>query len=372
MNSSGLLGSPTPEVGTETTLVLPLILATICLLGFTGNLLLIATLLHDVRSGKCSLANLLVIHVGATDLLLLALCLPMLLVSQARQSWVLGHFACRTSDWFVHSCHIVKSLTLAAISHARYRHVLSPPRLQPVSGGRAGGLLLLSWSLALLLPLPQLLFSRLEEEGGRLRCELDIPARAEPFMAVFSKLYPLLVYVLPAAFTMGCYTRALQRRRERRKRLCGQRAGSRRTTAMLLAVALAFHALWLPQWLVWLWARHGSAQPPASMLVLAQVLLFADCALPPGLFLAVSPDFRDSCWNAWPLARCRPPHDNSSDMATIQSLHDLPSTRLAPRGPQDTRDGKFLPDVEHFWQDRRNTTAGEDNDPMPWEHQTEP
>uniref|UniRef100_A0A8C5WAV4 G-protein coupled receptors family 1 profile domain-containing protein n=1 Tax=Leptobrachium leishanense TaxID=445787 RepID=A0A8C5WAV4_9ANUR len=388
MNSSESIafsgGLQSSEVGMEITVVLPLILATICLVGFTGNVMLIAILMHDFRKGKCSVVNCLVINLGATDLLLVLFCIPVHIVTYAKQSWVFGHFVCKTSDWFLHSCLIVKSFTLAAISQARYKHVVTPPKFISFNKKHVWIALFLTWTFSFLLPLPQMFFSQMEMKQGGLLCGFDIPGYANNFMNVFSKLYPLLAYVFPMVFTFFCYMRALRRRKERRNRVPNPRVMSRKITSMLMSLSLAFEAMWLPQWIVWVWARHssfGSIQPPTALMVLAQVIMFLNCTLNPGVFLAVSDEFRDGFNNVWTMLRCkhcngadRRAGENGSDMvtSTIQSLQDLHSTSgLRASQESKLKEGKVLPDVEHFWQDRRNTTAGEENDPMPWETEQE-
>ncbi|XP_075704711.1 G-protein coupled receptor 151-like [Rhinoderma darwinii] len=367
------------EVGREVTVALPLFLTLICLVGFSGNLLLISILIHDFRRGKCSVVNCLVINLGATDLLLILFCIPVRIVSYAQQSWLFGSFVCRTTEWFLHSCLAVKSFTLAAIAHARYRHVLTPPKCLSFSKKPVLVTLLLTWPLSLLLPLPQLVFTQLRMVKEGLTCSFDIPDYASNFMNVFSKLYPLLAYVVPMFFSFCCYLRVL-RRKDKRNRAPNPRTLSRRITSMLMSVSLAFDAMWLPEWIVWIWSRHSSyglLQPPTALMVLAQVILFLNCTINPAVFLAVSDEFREGFKNIWSTCRqcdgSGPSRgENGSDMvsSTIPSLHDLQSTS-ADRASQDSkmREEKILPDVEHFWQDRRNTTAGEESDPMPWEHQ---
>ncbi|XP_018427907.1 PREDICTED: probable G-protein coupled receptor 151 [Nanorana parkeri] len=390
MNSSEPMalssGLDPPEVGMEITVVLPLFLSTICLVGLVGNLFLIAILIHDFRKGKCSVVNCLVINLGITDLLLILFCIPVRIVTYAKQSWLFGSFVCKTTGWFLQSCLTVKSLTLAAIGQARYKHVITPPKFLSFSKRHVVVVLLFTWSLSLLLPLPHLILTQVRMTQEGLTCSFDVPEHASNFMNVFSKLYPLLAYVLPMVFTFFCYMRAL-RRKERRNRVPNPRVQSRKITSMLMSMSLAFEAMWLPEWIVWIWARHtnyGILQPPNTLMVLAQVILFLNSTLNPGVFLAVSEEFRDGFKTIWTLMKCEKCQDgggasrageNGADMvpSTIQSLQDFQCPLSAHRLSQDSKsEEKVLPDVEHFWQDRRNTTAGEDNDPMPWEHQEKP
>ncbi|KAG9468293.1 G-protein coupled receptor 151-like [Eleutherodactylus coqui] len=376
MNSSHSLEFPgdSSEVGQEVTVALPLFLSLICLIGFTGNLMLITILIQDLRKGKCSVVNCLVINVGATDLLLILFCIPVRIVTYAQQSWLFGSFICRTTEWFLHSCLIVKSFTLAAIAQARYRHVVTPPKFLTFSRKHVFLVLLFTWALSLLLPLPNLIFTQMRMGKEGWICTFDIPDYASNFMNVFSKIYPLLAYVVPMFFSFCCYMRAL-RRKERRNRVPNPRNLSRKITSMLMSVSLAFDAMWLPEWIVWIWSRHSSyglLQPPNALMILAQVVLFLNCTINPAVFLAVSDEFREGVKNIWTMCRqCDASgpsrEENGSDMvtSTVQSLH---------RASQDSkmREDKILPDVEHFWQDRRNTATGEETDPMPWEHQEKP
>ncbi|XP_044130188.1 G-protein coupled receptor 151-like [Bufo gargarizans] len=379
MNSSRSLqfSEDSEEVGSEVTVALPLVLSLICLIGFTGNLLLISILIHDLRKGKCSVVNCLVINLGVTDLLLILFCIPVRIVSYARQSWIFGGFICRTTEWFLYSCLTVKSFTLAAIAQARYVHVVTPPKLLSFSRRYVLVVLLFSWSMALLLPLPHFIFTQIRMDKEGLTCSFDIPDYASNFMNVFSKIYPLVAYVVPMVFSFCCYMRAL-RRKERRNRVPNPGTLSRRITSMLMSVSLAFDAMWLPEWIVWVWSRHsnyGLLQPPNALMILAQVVLFLNCTINPAVFLAVSDEFREGLKNIWtPCKLCDGSGPSRGENgSSIQSLHDFHSTS-AHRASQDSklREEKILPDVEHFWQDRRNTTAGEESDPMPWEHQEKP
>ncbi|KAG8541049.1 hypothetical protein GDO81_029810 [Engystomops pustulosus] len=379
MNISGSLefsGSlESSEVGSGVRVALPLFLTFICVIGFSGNLLLVAILIHDLRKGKCSEVNCLVVNVGATDLLLLLFCIPVRIATYAQQSWLFGGFVCRTTEWFLHSCLAVKSFTLAAIAQARYRHVVTPPKLLGFRRRRLVLELLCAWAVSLLLPLPHLLFTRLRRGRQGWTCGFHIPDYASNFMNVFSKVYPLLAYVLPMIFSFCCYLRAL-RRKEMRNRAPIPRALSRRVTSMLMSVSLAFDAMWLPEWIVWVWSRHSSyglLQPPNALMILAQVVLFLNCTINPAVFVAVSEEFREGLKNVWTTCRqcgTTGPSRGENGPSTVQTLHSMSSHRAS----QDSKmkEDKILPDVEHFWQDRRNTTAGEETDPMPWEHQEQP
>ncbi|XP_033015481.1 G-protein coupled receptor 151-like [Lacerta agilis] len=285
--------------------VLPLLLAGLCLASLAGNLLLLAVLIHELRRGMISPANALVLNLCSADLILVVCCLPTRIATYSRRSWVFGGFVCKVTDWLLHSCLVAKSLTWAAVGQARYKHVVSSSsssssKCLGLSWQRLLGLLASAWLAALLLPLPHLLFTYLEASGapsGLLYCVFRSPPYAANFMDVFSKVYPLIAYLAPAGFTFSCYWRALRAQKGgRRNRLAKPGSPqSKRVTWVLLGLTLLFQAAWLPAWVAWLWERHsgGGPQTPPALIFAAEVLLFLDGALNPGVFLATSGEFRE-------------------------------------------------------------------------------
>ncbi|XP_067389714.1 G-protein coupled receptor 151-like [Emydura macquarii macquarii] len=328
---------PVPAAGgqLEGTLALPLLLAGLGLASLAGNLLLLAGLGQELRRGRGSPLHAGLLHLCAADLLLLLLCAPLRLAAACRRAWPLGALLCRASDWLLHGFLLAKSLALAAVGRARLQQLGGPGRPR----GRPPPLLLLLpllWLPALGLPLPLLLFTRLEPGPDGPRCLFQPPpgAAAAAFMRVFGAAYPLLALLLPAAFTAGCYWRALRARGPP-----PPGPGTRR----LLGLSLLVHAAWLPEWGLWLWGRHGGTRPPPALAGLAQAALFLPGALSPALLLLL----RARRGGAGAAERSQPP-------------------------PEPPAAGKVLPDVQHFWQNRRSAAAGEESDPRPWEHQDTP
>ncbi|XP_074808184.1 G-protein coupled receptor 151 protein-like [Natator depressus] len=305
MNSSQPV--PWPGAGLDGTLALPLVLAALGLAGLAGNLLLLAVLGQELRRGRGSppLAGLL--HLCGADLLLLLLCAPLRLAAACRRAWPLGGPLCRGSDWLLHAALLAKCFALAAVG-----------RLEPSPDGP--------------------------------RCLFQPPPGAAGFMRVFDAAYPLLALLLPAAFTGGCYWRALRARGPP-----GQRPPPPGpATRLLLGLCLLFHAAWLPEWGLWLWGRLGGARlPPAALAGLAQAALFLPGALGPAVLLAACPELRAGLRA---LARRGGP----GAAERTQALREAPAAE------------KELPDLQHFWQHRRDTAAGEESDPVPWEHQGTP
>ncbi|XP_006008821.2 G-protein coupled receptor 151-like [Latimeria chalumnae] len=372
--------------GMEFTVALPLILAFICLIGFVGNLLMIAVLINDFRKGKSSVVNCLAVNLCSSDLLIAFFCIPIRAATFSKQTWIFGGFICKTSDWFLHSCLTAKSFTMAVMGQARYKFVVNPPRFKNLKPKRLGGMLFFLWSLALVLPVPQMVFSSIHEDPAGNLCFFRVPPYASKFMNVFSKTYPLLAFVLPMIFAVGCYLRILLRNEKKRFRVTNLRHQSKRVTLMLMSSNLAFAGMWFPEWVAWIWARHSSAdspQPPTALLVLAQLLVFANGTTNPVLFFVMSEELRGGLRSLWGFLTCRRSRGAASTRnpkagkngagriaSAVLSLQDL-QAEASPSNAEASKEKceKVLPDVEHFWQDRRNASAGEDNDPTPWERQ---
>ncbi|XP_043401754.1 G-protein coupled receptor 151-like [Chelonia mydas] len=270
MNSSQPV--PWPGAGLDGTLALPLGLAALGLAGLAGNLLLLAVLGQELRRGRGSppLAGLL--HLCGADLLLLLLCAPLRLAAACRRAWPLGAPLCRGSGWLLHAALLAKCFALAAVGRARLQQLAGPA------------------------PGPHALPGRLEPGPDGPRCLFQPPPGAAGFMRVFDAAYPLLALLLPAAFTGGCYWRALRARGPP-----GQRPPPPGpATRLLLGLSLLFHAAWLPEWGLWLWGRLGGARlPPAALAGLAQAALFLPGALGPAVLLAACRSSGPGC-GRWP------------------------------------------------------------------------
>ncbi|XP_063166825.1 G-protein coupled receptor 151 protein-like [Candoia aspera] len=365
LSAGGSPAEPWAEGGAALAGALPSLLAAAGVASLAGNLLLLAVLAYQLRRGTVSGAHALALNLCAADLTLALYCLPPRIVAYARGSWLLGGFLCRTADWLLHSCLVAKSLTWAAVGHARRKEAVSARPASPSQGpgrswGRLAAVLASLWAAALLLPLPHLLFTRVEpgQPRGRLCCDFAAPARASRFVDVFSKAYPLLACLAPSGFACSCYWRALRGPGAGKPRLAKAGRQKREGTWALLGLTLLFHATWLPAWTAWLWKRHralGEGGPPPALAFAADLLLSLDGALGPGLFLRSAGDLRRGLRHVCRALWCGGGGGQDREGARSSG-----------------RAGATLPDVEHFWKDRRSIAVGEESDPVPWEHQSDP
>ena len=197
---------------------------------------------------------------------------------------------------------------------------------------------------------------------------------------------------------------------------------------MVFSLTVAMALLWLPHWVVWMWERHlaerergeqvGSS-PPLLLSLSAQLLTFSLSLVNPLVVLSLSEEFREGYRGLWrrltlrkqPPPRSKPgPHNPTSLLSphprpeiSGQRREDGPpqGSTTSVRGPNteslrqpqveeveeeeeeegcrdggaegdetSLKDGIALPDVEQFWHERETGSLTDENDPVPWEHQT--
>ncbi|GCC33619.1 G-protein coupled receptor 151-like [Chiloscyllium punctatum] len=388
MNSSGdqleyAGGFPALE-GEELKVALPVILGVICLVGLVGNSLVVMVLLRDLRQGKKTAVHGLILLLSVTDLFLLLLCAPLRISTTPRLDWSPSWLLCKSSEYLLHACLLAKSFTLAAVGHARYRHVGHLAKHKHPECPHVWALACSAWVFALLLPVPQWLFSTAGHTQQLASCVLEVPSTAANFMSAYALAYPLVAYGIPMTFAIIFHLKSLLLHTPRRDRTPNRREPqARRVTLLLWGLSVAFAVMWLPDWVVWTWTRHrkpSGPRPPNALLVLAQLLLFTNGALNPLALLTASQDFRDGVRSICQMASHGVPRTRGSEGTAV-----LPSTlgqkSLGTNSALPTISGcqevltcqnvvqNIPPDVQHFWQDRKNTAPPENNDPIPWESQ---
>lgn len=418
LNEPGLFHHRDPS---ELQVLVPAILGVICVLGVACNLTAMVILFSNAHRGKLSLINSLIFNLMFADGLVLMFTVPFRAVSYSRASWSLGWVVCKTADWFLQSCMVAKSLTVAFMAKACSRYVSNPTRQVSIHLGSILVVLFFIWLSACSITIPLWLFAKLQREFRGLVCVLMFPPEAKEFMSVYVKAYPLGVYCAPLSFALMYFWKAYghcQRRSSKSQNLRTQ-IRSRRLTLMLFSLTLTMAILWLPQWVVWLWERHlaeketEGAQPPTSspplfLTLSAQLLTFSLSLVNPLIVLFLSEEFRESyqgLWRRLTLRKQLPPKpkpgphnptslqspcprpETSGQLIGERGIHFSSSQETSgkaqpppdqgnPGGEKEAdrvslKDGIVLPDVEQFWQDRETGLHMDENDPVPWENQTQ-
>ncbi|XP_067899173.1 G-protein coupled receptor 151 [Heterodontus francisci] len=381
----------------ELRIAIPVTLAAICLIGSAGNFLVFAVLMNNARKGKTSMINSLILNMSVADLLIMLFCVPFRAVAYSRSSWVLGWFICKTADWFLQSCLAAKSFTLAVLAKACFMYVTHPSKQVQIRHQRIAALIISIWALAFILPVPHWLFASLIYEADKVMCIFDTAGHASNFVAVFAKLYPALVYCLPVLFTFIYHWKAFRRckRRGSKTQNLRNQIRGKRLTVMLFSVSLAFASMCAPEWVVWFWIKHvgkGDPSPPPSFVLLSQVLVFSISSVNPLIFVAMSEEFKEGFLGLWKRLIFSKPQASpdlqaaQQQQSSSESVPTIPvpsqqekSVQVPDKDPvQDKVDSPtnktaniVLSDMEQFWHDRQNAAATTEEDPIPWEHQSD-
>ncbi|XP_068596956.1 G-protein coupled receptor 151 [Brachionichthys hirsutus] len=431
-NNATLVNSSINERGSlrhldsgELRLLVPAVLGVICVLGVACNLTAMVILFSNAHRGKLSLINSLLFNLMLADGLVLVFTVPLRAASYSKASWNLGWVVCKTADWFFQSCMAAKSFTVAVMAKACYCYVSNPTKQVSIHLGSILVVLFSIWLPACSAAIPHWLFTRLQRDLRGLACVLTVPPRARDFMSVYVKAYPLGVYCAPLSFALMYFWKAYgqcQRRSSKTQNLRTQ-IRSRKLTLMLFSLTVAMAVLWLPQWAVWVWEQHiaerqsdGSrpfVSPIPLLLVLsAQLLTFSLSLVNPIIVLSLSEEFREGYRGLWrrltlrkhPPQKAKPgPHNPTAPQSPCPrpetsgqplgerrhwSSYSQGPSREAKLQPEqrdggggggggrevDTaslKDGIVLPDVEQFWQERETGSHTAENDPVPWEHQSQ-
>lgn len=267
---------------TELRVLVPAILGVICILGAACNLTAMVILFSNAHKGKLSLINSLIFNLMFADGLVLMFTVPFRAASYSKTSWNLGWVVCKTADWFLQSCMVVKSFTVAIMAKACYRYVSNPNKQVSIHLGSILVVLFFIWLSGCTVTIPHWLFARLQREIRGLVCVMTVPPEAQDFMSVYVKAYPLGVYCAPLSIALMYFWKAYgqcQRRSSKSQNLRTQ-IRSRKLTLMLFSLTVAMAVLWIPHWVVWLWERQiaeketEGAQPLISSPLLPFSLSF--------------------------------------------------------------------------------------------------
>ncbi|XP_055027233.2 G-protein coupled receptor 151 [Misgurnus anguillicaudatus] len=361
--------------GEDTSIILPAVIGTISGIGIGGNVLVLVVLIYIFTSQRASEAYVMLGNLSATDLLILSLCAPVRALTYYKRTWTLGLTACTTTEWIQHSCLAVKAYTLLAANQARHNFSSNPEEHSRFRPKHVLVTLVVIWTVALVFPIPDILLSRLKEDGNISLCVSELPTYSQDAMRLYSKILPMAIYVLPIILSTACHIRTIFHIKPSAHE---ETLVARQYESPLLYLSItAMNALMmLPEWAFWVWVRHRSGErckPPAGLLVFGQVCVYLSSAFCPAILLTMHVPLRESLSSLCSLLACRGAKHrlkgNGEEMRAVvtKMLDERACVTLCKTERHSDAACQTLPDLEHFWSERRNTTVIEDGDPLPWE-----
>ncbi|CAG5866846.1 G-protein coupled receptor 151 [Menidia menidia] len=349
----------------DTRTAVPVLLIGICVSGAVGNLLVLLIFIRDFRNGRGSEVKALLASLASTDLAILLLCAPVRALTYYKQSWTLGGFVCRTTDWFQHSCVVAKTLILAVTTRAKHNLVPRTDAGPLYSPTWIHGALMSVWIVSMMFSIPQMLFASLVPYGSETICVSEMPVCASAFMSLFYKIYPTVTFALPVIFTLAYYTKTLY--------TAVNHAPSPRHQSKVILVLLCLSGelglMLLPEWGTFTWIRLGYNKPPVGLLMFAQILLYACSSLSPVILMTMYDDVRRGLVAIWLVFTCRGKKRASCEGCPKTEGNGPEAGANAVANAVSQEKEKTFPDVEHFWTGRRNTHVDDEHDPVPWERE---
>ncbi|KAH7731567.1 ORL1-like opioid receptor [Aphelenchoides avenae] len=252
------------------------------LLGTCGNVAVLTTIFHVVRSRRATLDNTLiyVIVLSCVDFGV-CLSLPFTVIDQILGFWMFGSTVCKLHAVLENFGKILSALILAAMSFDRYAGVCHPQRKWLRSTSVAICILigLALYALVTLCPLLWSFTARelvlFEKETAphritRMRIEKCTMVNiSSTVFTMFTAFLFVLCYVVPLCLVAFFYYMLLHRLRQHARQFTATSIPTRSISLYTLAVACFYFMCWTPFWVATAFAvyleyagEQGGAVPP--------------------------------------------------------------------------------------------------------------
>ncbi|XP_042254020.1 C-C chemokine receptor type 10 [Thunnus maccoyii] len=293
----------------------------IFLLGVMGNCLVIATFALYRRLRLRSMTDVFLFHLALADLLLL-LTLPLQAVD-TNQGWIFSTPLCKATR----ACYAINTysglLLLACISIDRYMVVAQAQamlrlRSQILTAGKISAVGV--WFVAVLLSLPEILFSGVSGSGIDAYCGMLAPRNVK--MATNGTI--IAVFCLSFLVMATCYSLIAQVLWEGNAHRRGKQWHRQRTLKLMVALVLIFLLFQLPYTVVL--SRKMAGQFCGLLLeYITCTLAYTRCCLNPILYALVGVRFRNDV--------LRLIHDSGCPCERHLVPQTVSSTSISPSSP---------------------------------------
>ncbi|XP_059725484.1 C-C chemokine receptor type 10 [Haemorhous mexicanus] len=278
----------------------PAVYLLLSLLGIVGNGLVLLT--HTRYRQARSVTDVCLLHLALSDLLLLLTLLFAAL--DTLQGWSPGTAACKALQGLYSLNFYSGFFFLTCISVDRYVAIVQVPaacRLRP-RARRLGWLTAgLAWLLAMLLALPQFIYSQAEQHQDLRLCRVVFPREVSRVARGATDLLQVVLgFAVPCLVMTSCYAAVA------RTLLAARGAQPHRALRVLLVLVLVFVALQLPHSLMvlldaaelllpWEMSCAQSRRKDLALLVTGG-LAYLRCCLNPLLYAFLGQRFRRELW----------------------------------------------------------------------------
>ena len=226
--------------------------------------------------------NALVASVAIGDLLLLLICVPLKVHYLTYGQWPFGLLMCKLSNGFVIISQAVSIFSMVALSHDRYRAIVTPMNY-PRSRGSGCTVFVISviWVVAILLSCPTVILSHVRESAFFSYClyshHMELVGR------LHAVLRGLILFVIPLLVINSYYCLVSRKLIISTKALPGevhdkksQISARKRLAYVVLAIVILFSICWLPYTVVEIMYQFNDQIFVTGSVSLAYFKIFSD------------------------------------------------------------------------------------------------
>ncbi|MED6266362.1 hypothetical protein CHARACLAT_001412 [Characodon lateralis] len=245
------------------------VLGFIMVLGILGNFLLL--LVFSRFPGLRTPANLLLINISVSDMLVCIFGTPLSFAASVRGRWLTGSDGCRWYGFCNALFGIVSLVSLSLLSFERYTMLLSGSQMNSSQYRRAKVSVAVSWFYSLLWTLPPLLgWSSYGPEGPGTICSVQWQQRSVTARSYIICLF-IFCLIVPLLLMFFCYGRILLAVRTLTREVASvdQTQTEGRILLMVVTMVTGYLLCWIPYGVVAMLASFGrpGVVPPAATLI---------------------------------------------------------------------------------------------------------
>ncbi|XP_006784954.1 pinopsin-like [Neolamprologus brichardi] len=313
----------------------------VLVLGFFGNFLVL--LVFSRFSGLRTPANLLLINISISDMLVCIFGTSLSFSASVRGRWLTGSYGCQWYGFSNALFGIVSLVSLALLSFERYSVLLCKQQSDSCQYRRAWLAVAASWLYSLVWTVPPLLgWSSYGLEGPGTTCSVQWHQRTATARSYVSCLF-VFCLLLPLVLMFFCYGKILLAVRAVARQVTGinstypdWREG--RVLLMVVTMVTGYLLCWMPYGVVAMLASFGrlGLVPPAASLI-PSLLAKTSTVINPFIYVVLNSQF----------SRCL--------------LHMIGCSSQAPPTPENLTQ----PSSRELWNHARSTPTQEQNTVTP-------
>ncbi|XP_067860592.1 somatostatin receptor type 2-like [Heptranchias perlo] len=322
----------TPDVDMSGSVLLPFIYFVVCVVGLSGNTLVIYVILRYAKMK--TVTNIYILNLAIADELFMV-GLPFIAIQVALAHWPFGQVVCRILMTVDGINQFTSIFCLTVMSIDRYLAVVHPiksskwrkPRIAKLINGAV-------WFISLLIILPIMIYSGVQTRHGRSSCTITWPSQNPSWYTAFVIYTFVLGFFLPLTVICLCYLMIIVK-----VKASGIRVGSskrkkseKKVTKMVSIVVAVFVFCWLPFYIFNFLSLAVALKPTPAMKGFYEfvvILSYANSCANPILYAFLSDNFKKSFQNVLCLKKVSglDEVDRSDSRHDKSRLHDVTETQ---------------------------------------------